>query len=252
MQRYFIDSSEIVDELILPSEIYHHAIRVMRMQEGSTFELVLRNQEIAVMQISKLTKETASAKVINWLQQTVELPVPTTIACAISKSDKAEWIVQKGTELGASKFIFFNGEFSVARWDQKKVTKKIERLSKVALNAAQQAHRSKVPTIEYYQDITAIDFSNYSHKIVAYEEAAKKGEKSNLTKLMMSLQDSRLLATKSELIAIFGPEGGISTKEVNYLGKQNFIFVGLGPRIMRAETAPLYLLSILSFTLELG
>ncbi|EJE98564.1 16S rRNA (uracil(1498)-N(3))-methyltransferase [Liquorilactobacillus mali] len=252
MQRYFIDKSEIADELVLPAEIYHHAIRVMRLHVDSQFELVLKTQKVALMRITQVTKEEARAVLINWIETKVELPVHVTIACALSKSDKAEWIVQKGTELGASEFIFFAGEFSVAKWEQKKVAKKVERLSKVALNAAQQSHRTKIPTVQYNQSLTSIELSGFDYKLVAYEESAKNGEKSNLFGLTESMKKEITNSKQPELLAIFGPEGGISPREVDYMEKNRFVFAGLGPRIMRAETAPLYLLSALSFVIELG
>ena len=62
----------------------------------------------------------------------------------------------------------------------------------------------------------------------------------------------QLTARKApHLTAVFGPEGGLSTNEIELLTQAGFIQAGLGPRIMRAETAPLYLLATLSYALEL-
>ncbi|MBZ2404850.1 16S rRNA (uracil(1498)-N(3))-methyltransferase [Liquorilactobacillus hordei] len=252
MQRYFIDKSKITNELILPTDIYHHAIRVMRMHVGSHFELVLETQKIALMRITQVKKDEAKAELIKWVEANVELPASVTIACALSKGEKAEWIVQKGTELGANEFIFFAGEFSVTKWDLKKVTKKVDRLAKVALNAAQQSHRTKIPNVHYCSSLDAIELPRFDYRLVAYEESAKEGEKSNLFKLTTSLKKQVEASLSSEILAVFGPEGGISAREVAYMNENAFVFAGLGPRIMRAETAPLYLLSALSFALELG
>lgn len=89
-----------------------------------------------------------------------------------------------------------------------------------------------------------IDFEKNDARIVAYEESAKKGESGNLFKILNK--------KPSNIIAIFGPEGGISPKEIEFLEANSFILAGLGPRIMRAETAPLYFLASLSFALELS
>ena len=91
---------------------------------------------------------------------------------------------------------------------------------------------------------TSIDFEKNDARIVAYEESAKKGESGNLFKILNK--------KPSNIIAIFGPEGGISPKEIEFLEANSFILAGLGPRIMRAETAPLYFLASLSFALELS
>ena len=86
---------------------------------------------------------------------------------------------------------------------------------------------------------------SYDVKIIAYEEEAKEGESAMLTKKLQSM-------TKGQtILALFGPEGGLSESEVNLLKEQDFVTCGLGPRILRTETAPLYLLSAVSYHFEL-
>ena len=71
-----------------------------------------------------------------------ELPIKVAIASGLPKGDKLEYIVQKGTELGAAEFIPFIAARSVVKWDEKKVSKKLERLQKIAKEAAEQSHRT--------------------------------------------------------------------------------------------------------------
>ncbi len=70
-----------------------------------------------------------------------ELPIFVTIASGLPKGDKLEWIIQKGTELGAYKFIPFHAARSIVKWDEKKAGKKVERWQKIAKEAAEQSHR---------------------------------------------------------------------------------------------------------------
>ena len=125
MQRYFTNQ-EIKTEYELDATTYHHAVVVLRMKVGSQFELVDAKQTVYLMELSELANKEAKAKVVSKLDSQVELPLAISIACGLSKGDKAEWIVQKGTELGASEFIFFKGDYSVAKWDQKKAKKKVD------------------------------------------------------------------------------------------------------------------------------
>ena len=74
-----------------------------------------------------------------------ELPVNITIACGLAKGDKHDLIVQKGTELGLFAMIPFKAERSIVKWDDKKGGKKIERLQKIAKQAAEQCHRTVIP-----------------------------------------------------------------------------------------------------------
>ncbi len=244
MQRYFTNQ-EIKTEYKLDATTYHHAVVVLRMKVGSQFELVDAKQTVYLMELSELANKEAKAKVISKLDSQVELPLAISIACGLSKGDKAEWIVQKGTELGASEFIFFKGDYSVAKWDQKKAKKKVDRLQKIAQGAAKQSHRTKIPTVRYVESLKELTTFEGA-KFLAYEEAAKQGETKALVKL------TRELRTKAQpLLAVFGPEGGISPAEVTLTKQAGFVLGGLGPRILRAETAPLYLLASLSYALEL-
>jgi 16S rRNA (uracil1498-N3)-methyltransferase len=96
-----------------------------------------------------------------------------------------------------------------------------------------------------------LPFRDYELKLVAYEEAAKEGE----SHMFRQFTDKLLLEKRQQtpnLLAVFGPEGGISAAEIDFLQQQGCQSAGLGPRILRAETAPWYLLAALSFALELG
>ena len=244
MQRYFTQTV-VETDYWLDKETYHHAVVVLRMKVGDQFELVDGKQKVYLMELAQIEGKNAQALKIAQLESKVELPVALTVACGLSKGDKAEWIVQKATELGASEFIFFKGDYSVAKWDEKKVNKKLARLQKIAQGAAEQSHRTLIPKVSYASNVRALTNFN-GLKLLAYEESAKQGETSNLAKLATKLKQN-----PQPLIAVFGPEGGISPAEVEILTEADFILAGLGPRILRAETAPLYLLAALSYALEL-
>ncbi|EDL62514.1 RsmE family RNA methyltransferase, partial [Bacillus sp. SG-1] len=112
---------------------------------------------------------------------------------------------------------------------------------------AEQSHRQHVPNVEFPVSLTELVTlaDNFDYKVVAFEEDAKIGEQSNLAGILRSAKPG------DRLLAVFGPEGGLTEKEVNVLKDHGFVSCGLGPRIMRAETAPLYLLSAASYQFEL-
>ena len=157
MQRYFADS-KITTEYQLTPEIYKHAIKVLRMKVGDIFELVDDVEVVHKMEITKIEDGKAKATSVEVIPSDVELPADVTIACGISKNDKADWIVQKGTEMGATKFIFFVGDYSVAKWDKKRSSKKVQRLQKIARSAAEQSHRTKIPEVTFVEKLKDIDF----------------------------------------------------------------------------------------------
>jgi len=85
---------------------------------------------------------------------------------------------------------------------------------------------------------------SYDTVIVAYEEEARQGDRTRFAEILKSLYD------KDSVLIIFGPEGGISEREVAALKSAGAIFTSLGPRILRTETAPLYALAAISCEFE--
>ena len=245
MQRYFLDADH-QENIAISGENYHHIVRVMRMVPGDKVYLVFRQQETIIAEIDEITEDTVLLHETGQETQTKELPVAITIASGFPKGDKLEWIVQKGTELGAAAFIGFPAEASVVKWDQKKLAKKEQRLQKIAQEAAEQSHRQVQPAVKLMDKTSFFAaLSEYDVILVAYEEAAKKGELAHLAQVLQKVEkDTRILA-------VFGPEGGIMPKEIEKLTEAGGILCGLGPRILRTETAPLYLLSAASYQLEL-
>lgn len=248
MQRYFLaESYEEKKSYVLEKEQYHHVVRVMRMEVKERVFLVFSNQLVIVAQIIEITKEQVILVEISKELQEKELPIDVTIACGYPKGDKLEWIVQKGTELGAMKFIGFPAKQSVVKWEQKKLLKKQERLNKIATEAAEQSQRQKIPEVELLAQTAELlsCFSNFTHVLVAYEESAKQGEHSTLMTTLNQMTHGE------SLLILFGPEGGFSHSEIQLFENAAAKVCGLGPRILRAETAPLYVLSAISYQFEL-
>lgn len=243
MQRYFIKPIlKTGGRFELDVTVSKHWLQVMRGVPGDQAEFVDGQENLYLGQLN----EDHSVTVVKALETNVELPVDVTILSGLPKQDKAEWIVQKATEMGANTISFFGADWSVAKWQPNKLSKKLTRLQKIAQGAAEQAHRTHVPTVRYFETLKqAIAELEYDHLLVAYEEAAKQGEQAQLVKLLNRIKPGQ------RLIAVFGPEGGISPKEMQFLQEKQATVAGLGPRILRTETAPLYFLAAVSTMLEL-
>lgn len=248
MQRYFLkEDYQDQSTYQLTGEAFHHMIHVMRMKPGMEVYLAFQNQLAIVAAISKVTEEAVYLTEVRKETQQKELPVAITIASGYPKGDKLEWIVQKGTELGAAAFIGFPAQASVVKWDHKKLAKKAQRLEKIAQEAAEQSHRQVTPDITLLADSQALfaQLADYDQIIVAYEESAKQGEAAALVDVFRQAKPG------SRILAVFGPEGGIMAAEISQLTAAGGRLCGLGPRILRTETAPLYLLGSASFYFEL-
>ncbi len=247
MQRYFINHPLPAHRrLKLPADVAHHLITVMRATTGTQVELVLSDHHAYLATL--LDPTTAEVKIDQGLGTDSELPIEVTLACGLPKTkEKPELIVQKATEMGASRIVFFESARSVSHWNDQRQAKKIERLQKIAAAAAEQSHRNRIPEVHYVKNLAGLltDFRS-DQQIVAWEESAKQGEQSALAAVFNRLKKGQ------SLLAIFGPEGGLTENEVARLTKGDVVACGLGPRILRTETAPLYLMAAVSYNFELA
>ena len=252
MQRYFITevltASYQTTEINLTGEQHHHITRVMRMVIGDEVYLVFPNQKAIIAKIIRIENESVALLWVSDEPTKKEMPIEVTIASGLPKGDKLDFIIQKGTELGASFFIPFQASYSIVKWDKKKNEKKGIRLKKIAQEAAEQSHRTVIPEISSVLSFKELlDLTpSYDACIVAYEESAKEGEVLNFAKTLNDLQPN------DKLLVVFGPEGGLSQNEIDSLVKSGMTVCSLGPRILRTETAPLYVLAAISYHFELN
>lgn len=223
MQQYFIDTVLKENELVnLRDDIIYHLTKVLRCT-NEEFRVVDSNHKVFLCAL-----ENKMARVIKKLDENNELDCDITAIIALIKSDKFELTLQKLCELGVKRIIPYNAKRSVVK--ENKPEKKLERYQKILMEASEQSHRNIIPTIEKAIDFK--DLKNYMSEInlLAYEKEDVK--------------------SKSELKAksvtfIIGPEGGFTSEEVQKITELGFKSISLGKRILRAETAAMYLTSLI-------
>lgn len=236
--HFFINANQSPQTIDKENQLYYHLTKVMRVKNGQQIELVLNDQTIDLVEIANITKNEIELKLIrNYLKQ-VELPIDVTIVISPLKNDRIEWLLQKATELGVNRIIIIDLKNSVVL--AKRIENKLERYSKIIQSAAEQSQRNAIPVIEFsnFKDLPKADM-----QLIANENYASK-KTASLSKILKTNSDSK------NLIAIFGPEGGFDSDEIEYLEQRGYQSINLGPRILRAETAPLYLLSVISSLVE--
>lgn len=223
----------------------HHIFTVMRANAGEKIQVVFKEGQVGVAEV--VSSDQKTARLLEILDTHTELPVHATVALGFPKGDKLEFVSEKATELGASAIWGAPFKWSVAKWDAKKLSKKKDKLDKIVLGAAEQSRRQVLPEIRFFEKLTELiaEFAKFDQVLIAYEESAKAGEQSMFAQSMSQLQAGQ------KILFIFGPEGGIAPEEIALFEQAGAKLIGLGPRIMRAETAPLYALSALSTYFDL-
>jgi len=246
MQRYFIDRP-IADNgvVTISGEDAKHISRVMRLGTGDRI-IVVMDRKAFEAGIVEVADQAVYVKPDGDELKNNEMPIHIAIACGLPKGEKLEWISQKGTELGMMELLPFKAERSIVKWDDKKGSKKQERLQKIAKEAAEQSHRSVIPQI--HAPVNLADLltmsKNYDLLFIADEEDAKSDNRTRFAEQIKNVYD------KLSMMVVFGPEGGLSRSEVEAFKNAGFKPISLGPRILRTETAPLYILSALSYEIE--
>ena len=147
-----------------------------------------------------------------------------------------DYLIQKATELGVDEIIPLITERTIVKVDSKK-DNKINRWTKIAKEATEQSHRIKMPTIHNIITLKELINVRGNAKIVCNTNEMSK----NIKKV---LQDNKKSDT---MIIVVGPEGGFSEKELTFLTENDFISVSLGNNVLRAETVPLYILSVINY-----
>lgn len=230
MQQYFAKNKN----LELENSDYHHIKNVMRMKRGDLIKVVFDD----VVYTCKLTEVTdkSSFEIIE-KEEKNKNDYEIDVAFSLIKEQKLNYLLQKTTELGASKLIPINTKRSVVKIDKKKESSKIDRWQKICKEASEQSFRSNVPTINGILTLKDLVSEDYDLKLLCSLNKNTKNIKKVLQKNNKCVK----------ILLVVGPEGGFDPKEEEYLLKKNFVSVSLGCNVLRTETAPVAALSMIKY-----
>ena len=231
MQRYFaLDKKD--NAFILNDSDYYHIRTVMRMKDKEKIEVVYNNSlYISELSIDDDIKVNLVEKV-----KDIDKDINVTLILPLLKEQKQDLIIQKSTELGVKKIIFLNTERTIVKIEEKKKLDKINRWYKIAKEASEQSKRLDIPVIELKNSFK--DLENIKGINIVCDT---KEVNLNIKKVLKTIDKY------GTINIVIGPEGGLSDKEIEYLNKIGFKSVSLGSRILRVETVPLYILSIINY-----
>lgn len=202
----------------------HHLGRVMRAKAGDEVILCDGAGFDYTAAVTAVAPDRVEFRLLEKRPTAAEPSVEVTLFAGYPKQDKLEFIVQKAVELGAARVVPFFSRFCVAA--PKKEDQKNLRYARIAAEAAKQAGRGLIPAVELPLDIKDLParFDQFDLVLFFYEGGG---------------QSLRTLVKDQKGIALItGAEGGFSPEEAEKLIAAGAVPVGLGPRILRCETAP--------------
>jgi len=247
MNRFFVDPQQINGtRVVITGGDAHHIINVLRLKLGS--RIVLSDGENYEYEgiIDKLGSDSVSVAIEVMKRSLSEPPVDIILAQGITKKmDKFELVVQKASELGAVRIVPLVTERTVVEIASEKGERRRERWQRIALEAAKQSQRARIPEVDTPTDMES--FLNSIPRdilcIIPWE-----GETAVGIKEILKLEKEKREMAGAALI--IGPEGGFSKEEVDRARRAGAVPVSMGPRILRSETAGIVALGILMY--ELG
>ena len=187
--------------------------------EGAEHEAVIRAYEGGV----------AAMTVVRSYRPERESPLAVTLAQAVGKGDKMDWIVEKATELGVTRVAPFFSSHTVPRFGGDKGERRRERWRKIAAAAARQSGRTRIPAIDEPDRFDAMLDRDWQCDTRLLFREGSRGR--GLASLEQELNRLR------SVLVVVGPEGGFSDEEAARAEARGFRAVGLGRRILRTETA---------------
>lgn len=243
MSKFFIEQQQATGDVFsITGEDAFHISRVLRMQIGETILVGDGMGWDYLCKFLDIQDKMVTVQVLEKSKCNQELPVAVTLYQAMTKGDKMELIVQKAVELGVTSIVPFYSKRCVAKWETgEKGEKKTARFQKIAFTAAKQSERGRIPQfslpVSFSQAVA--DASQKELALIPYEEETK-------CHLRQVISEKPVLSAS----VLIGPEGGFEKEEVLQAKSAGILPVSLGRRILRTETAGLFVLSALSYAWE--
>jgi 16S rRNA (uracil1498-N3)-methyltransferase len=234
LTRVWVDGALTPGSVVeLPPDTASHLARVLRARPGD--RLVLFNGDgtefdaaIETVRGSRVAASVGSGRAVNR-----ESPLAITLVQCVPRGDRMDLIVQKATELGVARIVPVVSQRSVVRLDKAQAESKAQHWRAIAVSACEQCGRNRLPAIDAAQPL--LNFLGASAPcggprwVLEPESAPQRGA-------VAQALDRGAAAIREAQIAI-GPEGGFAPEELDAFRVAEFSQIGLGPRVLRTETA---------------
>jgi 16S rRNA (uracil1498-N3)-methyltransferase len=241
--RFFIKKSDIQSStLLLYGDEHHHLSRVARIKPGEEAWLFDEQGTNYLAKVEEIKKDMTRLSILQILDKN-KPKIKITLAQALLKSKKMDIIIQKSTELAVTNIIPVVTARTIVKVKEK-IRKKIERWKKIALEAAKQSQRSFLPSILPPMSIEKLIERRREEKKLLLSE--NRGRYLRDILIENSGSELKMQEPASSVLILVGPEGGWTDEEEKYILNHGYEAVSLGGQILRAETAALCSLALIS------
>ena len=233
LTRVYLDAPlEAGGRVALTGSAARHLTRVLRLRPGQALTLFNGGGGEYAATIEAVHGEKVEVAVGEAQAIERESPLILTLAQGVSRGERMDLVVQKATELGASRIVPLLTERSVVRLSAPQAARKLEHWRAIAIAACEQSGRNRLPKV-----LSLLPLADFL------------GQAGSGSRLLLSptgairIQD--VPAPISSVTVLIGPEGGLADAEQSAALAAGFTAVRLGPRILRTETAAIAALTVL-------
>lgn len=239
MARFFLPKKNIVDRrATVEGPELDHLRRVLRLRPGDSIVVFDDAGWEHEAVIRSLSAQAAEIEIARSFQAERESPLELTLAVGLTKGEKMDFVVEKATELGVQAIAPFVSAYTVPKLDRRKIEKRGERWQRIALAAAKQCGRTRIPEIlplSNFEDL--VQQTSDSLNLLFWEKETGQ----TLKQVHVTDPDAR------SILLVIGAEGGLSDQEAGLAQRHGFKPIRLGRRILRAETAAVAATSLVQF-----
>lgn len=232
MHRFFVDEENIADGRVsIGGDDFSHINLSLRLREGDRITVCTGDKKDHIVELTDFYSDYVEGKILETKRNSAEPDLDITLAQSLPKNRNMELVVQKMTEIGGRAIIPLETERTIVKLSGKKKVKRHARWQKIVAEAAKQSGRGIIPEVKSVTDFSDLldRFSEYDLVIAFWTGEKEKG----LRNILSGIGKDKI----GSILLMIGPEGGFSPQEAKLIRKQGGYTCGLGPRILRTETA---------------
>ncbi len=216
----------------LPEQVARHAVRVLRLPEGTDITLFDGRGGEYPARIEHIGRDRVSVSLGAWIERECESPLSVTLVQAVQAADKMDYTLQKAVELGVTAIVPVESRRSVVRLSGERAGKRVAHWQGVVAAACEQCGRNRVPIVAPLESV---------------ENWLARPATGALRLMLAPEAETTLpaLPPASEVQLLIGAEGGLDPREMEAARTVGFVATRLGPRVLRTETAGMAALAAL-------
>jgi len=244
MHRFFISGENLRGgQVVLTGKQAHQIRNVLRMAPGDQIVVLDNAGYEYVVAITNVARQQVLGQVIDKRPVQAEPRTQIMLYQALLARDKFEWVLQKCTEVGVTRFVPMVTERSIVRRPQAITSARLARWKSIVIEAAEQSGRGLIPQLE-----CPVKFADALAGLSVFDQCLIASPQTTGSTLRELLQVARPAAASIALL--IGPEGGFSDEEIAAACEKGAVAMSLGKRILRTETAAVVASALILYELE--